>query len=121
MMAAREILLTAFVAGFLASCTASHRDDVRLAMANRNNNDGKLVTVSGMLRERSGYYNLFSSDGQECIGVLLTDSQKLNYRSFSGQKVKVAGTLKSEGCGREGICVEHLCGPTIMTGVTVSR
>lgn len=120
-MVARKALLTASVAGFLVSCVSSHRDDVIRTMANRIENNGKSVTVSGILRERGGYYNLFSNDGKECIGILLTDRQRREYRRFADHRVTVAGTLEAEGCGREGICVERLCGPTIMTGVTVSR
>lgn len=120
-MAARKLLSTAFVATLLVSCVSSHGDPVVLAVTNRAGNNGRLIMVSGTFRERNGYYNLFSSDGQECIGILTTDRQKIDYRSFVGQKVSVVGILQAEGCGREGICVEHLCGPTIMTGVTISR
>lgn len=104
----------------LSSCATDHRDDVYSAVQARNANDGKSITISGLLKTNSGYYNLFSSDQKECIGLLLTDSQRQAYEGLAGQKVVVTGKLDAEGCGRDGICVEHICGPTILTDVSVS-
>lgn len=114
-------VIVAITLGSLLSCTTPHHDDVVKAILNRIDNDGNSIVVSGILRRSSSYYNLFSSDGRECIGILLTDRQMSEYSSIVNHRVTVAGTLEAEGCGREGICVEHLCGPTIMTGVTISR
>lgn len=115
-----RILTILYISILFTSCIAS-RDDVTHTMEHRNNYNEKTISISGVMRENSGFYNLFSNDRQECIGLLLTDSQRLEYKSYVGHRVTVAGILKAEGCGREGICVEHLCSPTIMTGVTVSR
>lgn len=104
----------------LSSCVTGGRDDVYSAIEERAENDGKSVTVRGLLKTNSGYYNLFSSNGKECIGLLLTDSQRQSYKGLVDQKVVVTGNLDAEGCGRDGICVEHICGPTILTDVSVS-
>lgn len=114
------LLITSMVFSLVA-CAATRHDDVILVVEHRKDNDGKVISLSGTLRERSGYYNLFSINGRECVGVLLTDSQKDDYKYLVGRRVTLTGTLEAEGCGRDGICVEHLCGPAIMTSVTVSR
>lgn len=104
----------------LSSCVTDSRDSVYSAIEERSENDGKPITVHGLLKTNSGYYNLFSRDGKECIGLLLTDNQRQSYKGFADQKVMVTGKLDAEGCGRDGICVEHICGPTILTDVSVS-
>ncbi|MBB5986633.1 hypothetical protein [Sphingobium lignivorans] len=114
------LFITSMVFSLMA-CAATHQDDVVVAVEHRKDNDGKVIILSGTLRERNGYYNLFSRNNQECVGILITDSQKEDFKSLVGKRVTLTGTLEAEGCGRDGICVEHLCGPTIMTGVTVSR
>jgi hypothetical protein len=61
--------------------------------------------------------NLYSSDRQQCIGLLVTTAQQPRYRQRSGQSVSLSGRLQAQGCGRDGICDEHLCGPAILRDV----
>lgn len=117
----KGLLVLPFTAVFLLSCASSKSNNVKMVVESRNQYSNKIVSISGILRERNSFYNLFSNDSQECIGVMLTDSQKELYKNMNGRNVAVRGILKPEGCGREGICVEHLCGPTIVTDVTVSH
>lgn len=118
-MKKRAILLVSTVS--LISCAVTMQDSVVDTVSRSRQNDGKSITVSGLLREKNGYYNLFSKNNEECVGVLLTDQQKKEFRSSAGKRVALTGTLEAEGCGRDGICVEHLCGPTIMTNITTLR
>lgn len=120
-MPTRAMLFITSMVFSLMACATTHQDDIVLAVENRKDNDGKVIILSGTLRESNGYYNLFSKNGQECVGVLLTDGQKEDYKSLVGRRVTLTGTLEAEGCGRDGICVEHICGPTIMTRITASR
>ena len=120
-MIKKKALYVACMVSLLFSCAGGRPDNISNIIANRALYNNKVVTVSGILREKNRYYNLFSGYKRECIGLLLTDGQKEAYKTNNNRRVMVSGTLRSEGCGREGICVEHLCGPTIMTGVTISR
>lgn len=103
-----------------SSCASDGPDEVYSAISARLTNDGKLLSVHGLLKTNAGYYNLYSQNQKECVGLLLTDSQREKYTNLIGQQVVVRGTFKSEGCGREGICVEHICGPAIFTDVIIS-
>jgi len=116
----KTTLMVIMVGVTLSSCVTDGRDDVYSAIEGRVENDGKSLTLRGLLKTNSGFYNLFSSDRKECIGLLLTDSQRQSYEALVDQKVVVTGNLDAEGCGRDGICVEHICGPTILTDVSVS-
>lgn len=105
---------------FLFSCASPKANNVKKTVENIDQYRDKTVSISGILRECNNFYNLFSNDLQECIGVMLTDSQKKLYKNVGDQNVTVRGIMKPQGCGHDGICVEHLCGPTIITDVTVS-
>lgn len=104
----------------LVSCTTGHTDEVYSAIESRFVNDGKIITVQGILQFNSGYYNIFSEDRKECIGLLLTDRQRQSYKELIDRKAVVTGKLDAEGCGRDGICVEHICGPTILKEASIS-
>lgn len=118
----RNIILPALVTFCLAtsSCAQGGLDDVYSIMSVRADRDGEKVVLKGFLKVNSGYYNLFSGDQKECIGLLLTDAQRESYKGLAGQRVAATGTFEAEGCGRNGICVEHMCGPAILTNVTVA-
>lgn len=103
-----------------SSCATDKQDQVYSVVNARSDNDGKTLTVSGLLKVDNGYYNLFSRDQKECIGLLLTDSQRESYRSLINRRVAATGKFSAEGCGRAGICVEHICGPAILTDVAVA-
>lgn len=120
-MTARVISLASLTMLLLASCAATLQDPVVAVVKGSKENDGKFISLAGVLREKNGFFNLFSKDGEECVGVLLTDQQRNDYRASAGKRVTLTGTLEAEGCGRDGICVEHLCGPTILTNITALR
>ena len=119
-MRSSAINLIAIFGSFLVVSCVSGADDVYSAIEKRAAQDGETVTVGGTLKTTNGYFNLFSRDQRECIGLLLTDAQREEYRTYVGKRIQARGQLEAEGCGREGICVEHLCGPTILTKVTLS-
>lgn len=120
-MTKRVMSLVSLATLLLVSCAATLQDEVVSAVARSKENNGKTITISGILKERNGYYNLFSRNGNECVGILLNDQQREEYSPRAGKRVTITGTLEAEGCGRDGICVEHLCGPTIMTSITILR
>jgi hypothetical protein len=99
----------------LSSCLAARSDDVRLMIERRSELDGQNVSVSGILRVRNGLLNLFSDDGNRCIGLLATDDQRRHFSQYNGRRISINGTLRSEGCGSGAICVESLCGPTVIS------
>ena len=119
-MNARATLFSAALGFSLVACATALNDEVVSAVERRAEHNGRTVTLSGELRERKGFYNLHSRDGQECIGLLLTDQQRVEYRSSVGRRVTLTGTLEAEGCGGNNMCVEHLCAPTILTGVSAA-
>lgn len=84
--------------------------------------DRTVVSVRGTLSvAEHGLINLHSRNKDECVGLLLTQADMDKYASWDRRDVLVTGTLESEGCGRDGFCDEHLCGPAILTGVTIRR
>jgi hypothetical protein len=83
--------------------------------------DRTVVNVRGILSvDEHGLINLYSGDRDVCVGLLLTRAQLARYSTWHGSRALVTGTFESEGCGRDGFCDEHLCGPAILTGVTIS-
>jgi hypothetical protein len=73
------------------------------------------VTVHGRLQvQEHGLVNLYTANRQLCVGLLVTNRDRPHYRARQGRIVTVSGRLQAEGCGREGICDEHLCGPAIL-------
>ena len=78
----------------------------------------RAVTVHGRVRvQEHGLVNLYAADRQQCIGLLVTDRDRPNYRERKGRIVSVIGRLHAQGCGREGLCDDHLCGPAILRDV----
>ena len=114
------LLVVASLSLATSSCAHDGLDDVYSIMSARAERDGQNVSLRGVLKINNGYYNLFSKDQQECVGLLLTNNQRERFKELAGQQVAVTGTFEAEGCGRDGICVEHICGPAILTNVTVS-
>jgi hypothetical protein len=109
-----------FVVAAVASCTTASEYTVRTLIQERSAKDGTYVTVRGVLGLRHGLVNLFSHDREECIGLLTYVDEGARYSRLDGRTVVASGTLQSEGCGREGFCDEHLCGPAILRNVSVT-
>lgn len=115
----RTALCGAFLA--IASCAAGSAFSVHRLLSERQAHQAMRVSVVGVLGLRHGLVNLFSRNGRECIGLLTHVEDRGSYSALNGQTVLVSGILEAEGCGRNGICDEHLCGPAILRDVTVSR
>ena len=115
----RMALCGAFLA--LAACATGSAFSVHRLLSERQAHQATRVSVVGVLGLRHGLVNLFSRNGRECIGLLTHVEDRDSYAALNGQMVSVSGTLEAEGCGRDGICDEHLCGPAILRDVTVSR
>jgi hypothetical protein len=81
--------------------------------------DGQRVQIEGTLSPRHGFLNLFSQDKKQCVGLLLTPNERGMLGTYSERKVSVSGIFRAEGCGRDGICDEHLCGPGVLTDVSL--
>lgn len=109
----------------MSSCASlsqgSSSNNVSMIVERRLSVDGQIVAIHGLLKEDGGYYNIYSRDGERCVGLLLTDLQRSEYRVHANSEVLVRGVLEAEGCGREGVCVERLCGPAILTGVALEH
>jgi small nuclear ribonucleoprotein (snRNP)-like protein len=110
--------------GFLAilqiSCTASGSvSSVGAILGSTKRHDGNVVTVRGTLSSRDGYLNLFSRSADQCIGLILTPRERATYSQHVGREVSLTGIFEAEGCGQKGICDEHLCGPGVLTHVSL--
>lgn len=121
MKVSRKTLVMIISCIALTSCITNLRDEVHSTIESQTENDGQIVTIQGFLKTNNNYYNLFSGDGKVCIGLLLTDTQRQRFQRLVDKRVFVKGRLDAEGCGRRGICVEHICGPTILTDVLVLK
>jgi hypothetical protein len=81
--------------------------------------DGQRIQVRGILSPRHDFLNLFTKDKQQCLGLLLTSNERATLTGYSERKVSLIGSFRAEGCGRDGICDEHLCGPGVLTNVSL--
>jgi hypothetical protein len=82
--------------------------------------DNEEVKLKGRLEvEEHGLINIYSRDGKQCVGLLLSRDQMARYAGFARRQVLVTGRLEKEGCGRDGFCDEHLCGPAVLKDATV--
>ena len=113
---------TLIVLGLTMSCApVDHTSSVGDVIKSSDRHDGRQIVVRGVMSSRDGFLNLFSGDRKECIGLLLTSAERATYFKFAERKVSVSGTFRSQGCGRDGICDEHLCGPGVLTDVTIRQ
>lgn len=103
----------------VAGCFSLNSDGVIGALKDRDRLDGTKVSIVGRLKSSHGYFNIFSKDGKECIGLLMTDEQRIASKALDGRFVTVTGTFESEGCGKKGFCVEHICSPDILEKITI--
>ena len=120
----RPVAAVAFLVGASCASTAADTrvaDSVQILVRERVARDGMTVQAEGVLRSSHGLLNLYSHDLQVCIGLPMRNFELERFRQLEGQRVSVSGTLHAEGCGRDGICDEHLCGPAILRDVAISR
>jgi len=105
-------------ASLLVGCTATRPGlSVPALVAAAAAQDGTRVTVHGRLHLTHGLINLYSRNRRLCVGLLVPINQVERFRRLAGREVTVSGRVQAEGCGREGICDEHLCGPAILRDV----
>ena len=116
-MRADNLLLAATLLTLSACASAMKGQSVPVLLANAAAQDGTRVTVHGRLIADHGFINLYSPDRRQCLGLLVFEESKRLYLHRDHRVVTVEGRLQAEGCGREGMCVEQLCGPAILRDV----
>ena len=89
-------------------------------LANRHALDGSHVEVQGILEVDHGYVNLMARNRQECVGLVTYVEDRARYVALNDHRVAASGIMDAEGCGRNGMCSEHFCGPAILRQVTVT-
>lgn len=100
--------------------SCANRQDAVINMVNhRNSFNNMQVSVEGILETRNGFFNIFSRDRQLCIGLLVYNRDIPRYSALVRRRVVATGRLQAEGCGREGVCTEYLCGPAILRDVSI--
>lgn len=115
-----KFLSTLAIAGAAACATVlGGPNTVSLLLDNADSRDGQRVNVGGTLVSSHGLMNLYSSDRRECVGLLITDEQRASYLELEGRDIAVSGVFRAQGCGRDGICDEHLCAPGILVDVSL--
>lgn len=114
------VLIVATFALVAASCATNATDPVQALVRERTAQDGNTVRIRGVLRSSHGLFNLYARNSHVCIGLLMRSDDLNRYRALEGKTVSVSGTLHAEGCGRDGICDEHLCGPAVLRNVTIT-
>ena len=108
------------VALLIQACATQSPDPVRELVSERVSRDGTVVELSGILRSNHGLLNLYARNGRTCVGLLMRNEEIARYQSLAGRMITLSGTLHAEGCGRDGICDEDLCGPAVLGDVRVS-
>ena len=103
----------------IVSCALDMKPSVGdiLNFATRHN--GHQITVRGRISSRHGLLSLFNRSAKQCIGLILTPSERLSFSKYVEREISVTGTFQADGCGRDGVCDEHLCGPGVLTHVTL--
>jgi hypothetical protein len=102
------------------SCISAERlasVDTVLASAPRYN--GQRISVRGVLSSRHGLFNLFTRRAEQCLGLILTPAERVVLTRYVEREISLTGIFQAEGCGRDGICDEHLCGPGVLTHVSL--
>jgi hypothetical protein len=101
----------------LSGCATNSSESisVRRAVSAAGEHDGQLVRIKGTVVSWHNGINLHSHDGRECIGILASETSIARFRAFEGRGVTLSGRLEAEGCGRKGICDEHVCGPSVLS------
>jgi hypothetical protein len=86
---------------------------------NRAARNGQQVQLTGLLLVSHRFANLYAQNRRLCIGLIFRAPDENRRQALHGRAVRVSGTVQAEGCGRDGICDERLCGPAILTDVTI--
>lgn len=105
----------------VSACQNTDRDPVVDLVKESSINNGQVVSVVGILRANKGYFNLHSKRGDECVGLQVAEDDVDEFKGLVGKSVNIQGRFEAEGCGRDGICVEHLCGPAIIARAQLER
>lgn len=115
---ARALLGIMFV--LTIACSPSMKSfSVRDILKLPNRYDGRIIQVQGVISPRHGILNLFTKNKQQCLGLILKPSERAKLIEHSERKISLSGTFQAEGCGRDAICDEHLCGPGVLTNVSL--
>jgi hypothetical protein len=102
------------------SCASAGRHaSVDTVLASATHYDGKRITVRGVLSSRHGLLNLFTRRAEQCLGLILTPAERVALTRYVEREISLIGIFHAEGCGRDGICDEHLCGPGVLTHVSL--
>ncbi len=111
------------VLGILAMSCATYEQyaSVKTILESTDRYDGRRVIVRGNLSSRHGILNLFTRGAKQCIGLVLPPAERATLSRYVEREISLAGTFQAEGCGRDGICDEHLCGPGVLTQVSLSE
>lgn len=105
-------------AALLFGCVTS-ADPVTDLITNRLARNGQRIEVTGLFRVSYRFTNLYAQNRRLCVGLIMRTPDEHVRQALDGHRVRVSGNVQAEGCGREGFCDERLCGPTILTDVTV--
>jgi hypothetical protein len=115
----QSLALVIGVAG--CATTSSTSLPVERAVREASQRNGQLVQVEGFVGSWHNGVNLFSPSRRECIGLLVRDTDVVRFRAIDGRRVTVRGKLEAQGCGYDGICDEHLCGPAVLSLVQLEE
>ena len=102
----------------LIGCAYASGYDVRTIVQQATIYDGRTITVRGVIVRHDLFLNLYSRDRQVCIGLLVSNDLRESLYQYEGETIAVSGRLHAQGCGRDAMCVEHLCGPAVLRDVT---
>lgn len=118
----RSLVAVQFLSLLVAGCVSATTSlPVSRAVSEAELRNSQVVQVHGVIGSWHSGVNLLSPSRRECIGLLSAQTDLTRLRAYEGQRVTVSGTLQAQGCGREGICDEHLCGPAVLSSVRLVK
>lgn len=121
MQKAPSLFAAVSVTAAVAGCISSNRPPIARAVDEAELRNSQLVQVQGVVGSWHEGVNLYAPSREECIGLLVTEAELPRLRAQEGKKVTVSGKLEAQGCGRDGICDEHVCGPAILSSVQLIK
>lgn len=115
-----KVIIIGVLGSLAISCTsAGQHASVDTVLASATHYDGKRIVVRGVLSSRHGLLNLFTRRAEQCLGLVLTPAERVVLTRYIEHEISLIGIFQAEGCGRDGICDEHLCGPGVLTHVSL--